>query len=249
MDFDTEIVTAEDAKENVKILLKKQKMGVVSTARYEYRIRPDSNVRGAQQKKGWYIDYLDRYSYWAIEYCIEKIGYLPQFIQYMIFYDLQWKYLNSEIPHGILSPEEEDVYRYKLFNIVKFIDDEVIVRQRNIYVEHKLFLLYKKYGYEPEYYFDTNGIVYYGYNKHIYGNYNTTLSHMNFLKFENNQAYLQADQITFERNPEDTPVFFITINDKKLIGTNLLKYKKEILSAGIVIATIHHFEGIIPLKI
>lgn len=217
MDFDRELVTAEDAKENVKILLEKQKMGVVSSVKYKYRIRSDSSVRRAQRRKGWYIDYLDKYSYWAIKYAEAKLGYVPLFVQYMVFYDLQWKYLNTEIPQGILNAAEERLYREKLFGIVKYVDDEVIVSQNNIYVEHKLFLLYKKYGYEPEQYIDRkNNIVYYGYKNVIFGKYNETLSHMDFLKLENNRVCIQADQISFERKSEDKPTFCLMLNNHKL---------------------------------
>lgn len=248
MDFDRELVTAEDAKENVKILLEKQKMGVVSSARYWYRIRSDSTVRSAQRKKGWYIDYLDHYSYWAIKYSREKLGKVPQFVQYMVFYDLQWKYLNNEIPRGVLDAGEEDLYREKLFGIVDHIDDEVIVSQKNIYTEHKLFLLYKKYGCEPDHYIGVDKTVYYGYKNMILGKYNAAVSHMDFLRMEKDQVFIQADQITFERKSGDKPAFFLLLHDHTMIETKLLPYVREIKSVGTVIARVYYFEGSIPIN-
>lgn len=245
MDFDLEIVTAEDAKENVKILLEKQKIGVVSNVKYRYRKRSDSNVGSAQSKKGWYGEYLDRYSYWAIEYCMQKLGCVPKFVQYMIMYDLQWKYLAEEIPQGVLSEDEIELYRKKLFEIVNYIDDSVIMDQKNMYVDQKLFLLYRKYNREPDYFIMQDKTIYYGYNNYIWGNYNASISHLNFMKIINGQLIVEADQITFDR--EKTPLFFFQINGNEMIETEILNYKREIKSAGIVIACYHHFRGAIPL--
>ena len=71
---DPEIRTAEDAKELLKILLLKKKLGVISDCEYKYRKRGDSSVGGSLSDPRWYIPYLKNFSQWALDYSKEKLG-------------------------------------------------------------------------------------------------------------------------------------------------------------------------------
>ena len=146
---DAEIVTAEDAIELIKILVRKSKLGVVKDAQYKYRKRRDSTVGQAQSRKGWYNTYLTHFSEWACNYCKKTKGYVPKFVQYTVLYDLQWKYSSVGIPAGILTKEEEKQYRNHLFSLARYFDDDVILSQKSINGEHKLYLLKEKYGKDP----------------------------------------------------------------------------------------------------
>lgn len=145
IEADREIVTAEDAKELMKILLIKQKIGVVSEAQYKYRKRTNSTVGGAQSRKGWYNTYLINFPQYIFDFSIKHYGNIPKFVQYTIMYDLQWKFCARSIPANILSQEEEDEYKKRLFSILTYIDDEIIWGQRQLNVEQKLFLVQKKH--------------------------------------------------------------------------------------------------------
>lgn len=141
---DSEIVTAEDAKELLKVLLVKRTIGVVAEAAYHYRKRGDSTVGGAQSRKGWYNVYLEHFPQYIFNYCLEKCGEIPKFIQFTVMYDLQWKIRPQHIPEGVLTKEEASAYREKLFEVISYIDDEIIWKQRQLNVEQKLYLVQRK---------------------------------------------------------------------------------------------------------
>ncbi|MBQ3556568.1 MAG: CDP-glycerol glycerophosphotransferase family protein [Oscillospiraceae bacterium] len=149
MDFDTEIVTAEDAREFVKILTDKQTLGIVTGCQYNYRKHPASIVSGAPSKKGFYLTYLERYSAWAMDYCREKLGHVPKFVQFMIMYDLQWKIRREHIPEGLLTDEEQEAFFQQLSYVLNHIEDDIILEQKHLFHEHKLYVLSEKYGQKP----------------------------------------------------------------------------------------------------
>lgn len=149
--FDENLHSMEDAKALVEILIHNSKYGVVSGCQYNYRKRlglSGSLSQGASRKKRWYIDQLNNFGLDVIRICITQIGYVPRFVQYTIMYDLQWKLTQKRIPKGILSTNEIDIYKRLITEILSYINDDIILSQKNMYTEHKLYALSKKY---PEY--------------------------------------------------------------------------------------------------
>ena len=149
--FDTDLVTAEDAKVNAGILLKNPHLGVVSDTAYHYRRYADSLLGRSSFKKGWYLDYLYRFTDWVFDEAEKRYGYVPKFIQHMLMYDLQWKVTNQRIRKGVLSKEEEKQYQDKLMECCMRIDEDVILSQRSLRREHKAFLIYHK---DPEHFIE-----------------------------------------------------------------------------------------------
>lgn len=140
------MATAEDAKEIIKILLRNPKLGTVNNGYYRYRKREGSRLYNSQNNALWYTAYLDSFSKWALDYSIALLGYMPKFIQYMVVYDLQWKLRQQSIPAGVLSEEENERYKATIIQILSFIDDDVIMAQRNIFPEHKAWIFEQKYN-------------------------------------------------------------------------------------------------------
>lgn len=164
--FDETIVTGEDAKENIKLLLKNYNLGVVKNCTYFYRKRivgQASICQDASLQAAWYLSYLRDYSLNVIAYCKAEAGFVPKFVQYTIMYDLQWKLQRKEIPNGLLTEDETREFFVLLKQILQDIDDVIILEQKNIYYEHKLFVLWVKYGTEPRRrYRNTDMALYYG---------------------------------------------------------------------------------------
>lgn len=151
-EFDTRLKISEDAKLLCQILLEKMTLGVVKTAVYWYRKRIEgqkSAIQGSQSNKSWYLDTPEYFYKGIIDYSREKLGFVPRFIQYTLCYDIQWRILMDDIPQNVLTEEEYAEYRRKIYSLLTYIDDEVILSQKKIYSEHKLFLLGKKYGRAP----------------------------------------------------------------------------------------------------
>ena len=143
--FDTRLKHLEDMKVVQLILLRKRAYGVVSTVRYKYRRRAGavkSAVQSATQRKTWYIDTLT----YASEALLDEVerqcgGVIPKYIQYAVMYDLQWRIAMEDITPGVLTKEEEDAYRNKMTALLRRIDADMILSQRNIYSEHKIHAL------------------------------------------------------------------------------------------------------------
>lgn len=142
---DLHLLVAEDAKELIKILIRKNTLGVVRNTQYHYRKRLDSSVGSAKLKKGWYTEYLVDFCQWAIDYCKAELGKVPKYVQFIIMHDLQWKLLQEHVPEGVLTDKENEEYKWLLWNVISNIDDEIILIQRNNYSEQKLLALSHKY--------------------------------------------------------------------------------------------------------
>ncbi|MBQ3422393.1 MAG: glycosyltransferase, partial [Romboutsia sp.] len=141
--FNVNMKYAEDAELVNKILLAKKTMGVVKQTKYWYRIREDASsaVQTGDKRKEWYIDNLRYFSLGMIKYCIETKGYVPEFIQHMIMYDLQWRFRVNEVNESVLNESEKKEFMSLIKQVLKYIDNEIIIGQRNITTAHKLYIL------------------------------------------------------------------------------------------------------------
>lgn len=146
--FDERLAIAEDAKMAAKILLRKQRLGVVAEGIYYYRKRSQgeaSSIQGAVKSKKFYIDSVKHYTLDVLRYCQKELGYVPNFIQYSVFSDLQWKLRIKGLPHEILSETELEEYLSLLAESLQYIDDDIIMRLPDLSKEHKHFILSFKY--------------------------------------------------------------------------------------------------------
>lgn len=142
---DLVMATAEDAKELIKLFLRNPRLGVVNGGYYHYRKRDGSQVAQSSRKTLGYIPYLRDFSQWALDYSIEQLGNMPKYVQNIVMYDLQWKVRISTSPLDILTEEEANEYVILLKQILARIDDDVIMAQKNIFPEHKAWILEQKY--------------------------------------------------------------------------------------------------------
>lgn len=147
--FDSRLAYAEDAQLLQKILIQKCTLGVVSDATYWYRRRSEgaaSAIQASQNKYGWYLPYMYYFQKETVDMCMKRKGYVPRFVQYVLMYDMQWRIKMQSLSDSILSPEEVQEYKDVVKEILQFIDDDVIIAQKNIFQEHKIFAFQLKYG-------------------------------------------------------------------------------------------------------
>ncbi|WP_297979473.1 glycosyltransferase [uncultured Methanobrevibacter sp.] len=144
--FKTNLATGEDAIVVCKILMDKRKYGVINSAQYFYRKRQDnsSTVDTAKSRKEFFIPRLRDYFKYLIDYSLEKVSYVPKFIQYLIAYDIQWYYVLDDFPE-YFSKEEIDEFWKLLYDVLAYIDEEaltnpVIIKKNYI----RYFLMYLK---------------------------------------------------------------------------------------------------------
>lgn len=147
--FSPALAYAEDAQLVLKILSKKQTLGVVSEAVYHYRKRSlgeASAIQSSGKTLSWYHPYLEHFTEHVIAYYLENLGFLPRFVQNTLMYDLQWRFRQSHVPNDLLNEDEAEAYRQRLFALLKYIDDTVIVTQNSLSIEQKIALLRAKHS-------------------------------------------------------------------------------------------------------
>nr|WP_279381605.1 glycosyltransferase [Clostridium botulinum] len=141
--FEENMQYAEDAYIINKILLKTNKLGVVSECKYLYRFRKklSSAIQTGNMKKEWYLNYITTFSLNLIKYC-KYINYkIPTFIQYTIMYDLQWRVNSLKTINSVLNKKEIEKFFLEFIYIIKNIDFKIIWKQKNIRVHRKFILL------------------------------------------------------------------------------------------------------------
>ena len=148
IEFDPRLVCGEDIKVLLTVLTHKMKLGVVHKCKYMYRRRSAgeaSLIQTAKKKYGWYFDYFTYLVDWVIEFYQDKFGYLPAFLQYELLCDLQWRFGEIYDMTPVLTEDEIEQYKIRLFESLRNFDDKYILEQRMIWDEHKCYMLSKKY--------------------------------------------------------------------------------------------------------
>ena len=147
--FDERLSAMEDAKALITLYLANPRYGAAAGCKYHYRKRSAGHAslsQSASKQRRWYIPHLDLFSYDVIKMCMDAVDRVPRFAQYILMYDLQWKFTQENLPKGLLSERETDEYKEKLFGLLAYIDDEVILKQRSMYSEQRAFVFAKKYA-------------------------------------------------------------------------------------------------------
>lgn len=169
--FDECLVTAEDAKVIMEILLQSMHYGVVKEAVYWYRRRltgQRSAIQSSLSSLTWYKNYMDYFALWAIDHYSKHLKYIPPFVQYTLMYDLQWRFLMEHLPHDILSASDIKEYKQSLGQVLQHIENKVILCQQNLSIEQKLYVLKLKYLSQPRIVTTKNDLDYYYLDEKVY---------------------------------------------------------------------------------
>lgn len=133
--FDESLAYAEDAQLVIDILMDKMQYGLVRGASYLYRKRDtsDSAVDLGRSKTCYYVPYIKRFIVYSLENALKRKGYIPQFVQYTCMYDLQWRINQHPLVNmGVLKEDEVQEYKNLICKAVQYIDDKIVMEQRNI---------------------------------------------------------------------------------------------------------------------
>ena len=146
MEFDTSLPHGYDALVVNKIILEKKKYGVIDTSTYFYRKRMDntSMIDNTLYKKDSFTLTLKRFYLHLIEYCKEKEGHVPLFIQYVIVYDLKAFNIISDFPEDF-TKEEINEFWETIYEVLSYIDEDIINNTKINRIENiRTFLIYLK---------------------------------------------------------------------------------------------------------
>ncbi len=143
--FDNSLAYLEDMQLVTDILLDKMRYGVVCGTNYIYRRRSNSAVSACRSRISYYCQPVERGLLLSLQKALKKKGYIPKFVQYACMYDLQWRFLqNPFVEHGVLSYVEEEKYKELILNVLQYIDNSIIVEQKNIGNNYKAAVLLLK---------------------------------------------------------------------------------------------------------
>ena len=246
--FDERLTIAEDAKAVLSILLRTYSYGVIKGPVYWYRKRTFgaySAIQKSHQSKQWYLHYMHFFAEWALEESKDKLGYIPQFVQYTLLFDLHWRYEIPELPDFLLEEEKKEYL--SCFSIIMHeIDSDLILSQNMIRSEHKMFMLYQKYQYLPFLKKDKCEIQFEYDGQTIY---------------THSQLQINIEKVQFRQNDV---VFVISYMDYGLflnrpivwnleIGQTVLRFEKipeeyAVYSMGVQIARNKFYKVVVPWK-
>lgn len=139
---------AEDKLFLTELIMLKKRYGLLAETNLLYRRRANktSAIQSSVLDRDWYFDTLQSVDGYLLEkYTVN--GVAPKYIQYVIAYDLQWRVKQEE--QHVFTEEEEKIYVDIFIQLLKYIDDQVIMDLRNVFSEHKSYLLKLKNDEDP----------------------------------------------------------------------------------------------------
>lgn len=140
--FNAKLKYAEDAQLITDIILRKGKYGVIKETKYYYRRRTDnSSATQSNEKSEWYIDYIREFSFNMIKNLENIDEDYRLYIQYLVFYDLQWRINQFKNVRKILNEKEYEEFCSKLIEVIHEINVDIILKQRNIKIYRKIIIL------------------------------------------------------------------------------------------------------------
>ena len=143
--FSTNLKYGEDAQFVNSILLDKCKLGVVAEAIHLYRKRADesSALQNELKSESYYFDSPVYFHNDLIQQSMKRYGRVLEFIQYVVMYDVRWR-LGEDID-GMLPPDQLLEYKEVMNKTLSYIDDRIILVQKNMSVGAKVYALNIKY--------------------------------------------------------------------------------------------------------
>lgn len=212
--FDERLKISEDTKLLYELIFKKQKYGIISSSKYNYRKRKDetSAIQTSRRNKEWYTKTFKYCHDFLIETSKNKFGEVIKYVQHFLMYDIKWRI--QSVISGVINEEEQKIYVNKIKEYLENIDYDVILFQQNMSLYYKMLALKIKSGENINKLFDykNDGI-------YIEGTLFTTYEQMvNNIEI----SYIRKNMLTIEGNIFlNSYDFYYKINgkDRKKIDT------------------------------
>ncbi len=245
--FDTRLAYAEDAQVMQKILLNKQTLGILPSAQYMYRRRSEgvlSAIQTSAENPKWYLPYMKHFQQEIINYALEKCGDVPRFIQYTLIYDLQWRLKKPELPFELLSDDDVEEYVKLVKSSLKYVDDDIIMAQKNMFREHKIFALRLKYSQDPEIIENKNDLIY-KFSEDAKFSFSKCRVNIEFIDVKNSILELEGFISIYNLQYKNMKIM-LSVNGKT-IPCEYVERDKITLSWGKEISKIYGFSVKVPL--
>jgi len=139
--FDTKLTIGEDAKFITEVLKSKRAYGAISNSCLYYRKRSDGSsfINGQFKNNDFYDATVKRFLKYILNEWKDSKGKPARYVQNVVLYDLRWR-LSQEKDY-ILNEKTKIKYKNLIYNLVSYIEDEVILSKRGMSVQQKRYLL------------------------------------------------------------------------------------------------------------
>lgn len=217
--FDTNYVNGEDIDYIYgKHYSKNTKLGAIAKTAYMYRRRSigeGSAIQQSAKNPAVYTDYLKNLAEKLLINSRDENGNIPRYMQHNIMGQLQWKFAvadKGEVAKSVLGEDGFKEYKEKAIDLLKYIDDDIILKQRRIWNEHKYYLLKKKYNKAPELIVDGDDAFFYFGNEKITTSLGNCYVRLDFMSIKDNVFHLEGYGMHFDQDAE----LIIYINGEKV---------------------------------
>lgn len=145
-EFNTTLINGEDALLVNKIILNKLKYGVISSEQYLYRKRQDesSTMDISDNSKRIFTEKIKNFYLNLIDYCLTEYNHIPDYIQYLIAYDINGLVENENFTKIMTDKEEIDEFWECFLKTLGYIDEKIIDNHLYLTNNVKAFLIYLK---------------------------------------------------------------------------------------------------------
>ena len=141
--YDPNIKFSEDNKFINEIIFDETKYMVLKEPIYLYRKRKTglSAIQGQTMNEDWYLVTPEKVYKYLFELSQKKFGYIIKYIQNLVCYDLMWRIPKQK---EFNNQKVIDKYSKILIDLIKNIDDDVIINSRYLNFKQCVFFLSKK---------------------------------------------------------------------------------------------------------
>lgn len=245
--FDTRLIYAEDAQLIQKILAEKQALGLIREAKYMYRHRVSGGTSALQTaglKVEWFLPCVKYFHLETINFYKNKMGYVPKFIQATLMYDFQWR-LKRNVPDGLLTDEEKDEYFSIIKEVMSYIDNDVIMIQKQANSEIKVFAHMLKHDSQPDVFPDGENDLALAYDDEIFYHLSNCSANLQFIEMTHDRISIEGFVNMFNIDFDSFEVK-ICVNDE-LYDCEMSDYS-SVMGLNTVILNRYRFVGQAPLK-
>ena len=145
--FRGKLAFQEDTRLVSDVILTSGNYGALSGSSYYYRKRLAATAATDHSTRGydWHFNSLKGCHQELVNRSIKLYGEIIPYVQFIIMYDLQWRLGHDPFVAG-LDRDLASRYKKEIVDLLRLVDDRIIVRQRNIPLCEKLYALSLRHG-------------------------------------------------------------------------------------------------------
>ena len=207
--FDRNLINGEDIKFAHEVMYQDTpRIGLISNCTYWYRRRSTGEQSAIQQSKTtekYYIPYITDMLGWLMKNAKNTYGEIPKYVQYAVMGQLQWRLRSDgdgEMAKSIIGEEGFAEYRRQIKELVKQIDTDVIMSQKQLFREHLFWLGSIKTDGNPEREYDGENINY-SFDGVYCSDAASCYLRLEFMKIEDGVLYLEGASANLEPDCEN----------------------------------------------